>query len=70
MATALRWLNESLSIHARRNQRTHFVEILRVFDGAGRDKLFLDDCCHLSDAGAALEAKTIHEAMQQNGDLP
>jgi hypothetical protein len=67
-ATALRWVNESLRLFAARAQRTHFIDVIRRFDEVGRDGLFIDDC-HLTDAGAAIEAKAIYESMVRNGDL-
>lgn len=70
VVTALRWLNESLRAFAGQAPRTRFIDIVRRFDEVGRDGLFVDDCCHLTTEGAALEAKTIYDAMIRNDDLP
>lgn len=70
LATALRWMNESLLAYASKTPRTHFVDLEGPFDLAGRKNLFIDDCCHLSDAGAELEARIVYDAMSQNGDIP
>jgi hypothetical protein len=68
VTTALRWTNESLRSYAATHRRTYFIDIVRRFDETGRDGLFIDDCCHLSNAGAALEAETIYREMIRNMD--
>jgi hypothetical protein len=58
-----------LKTYAQSSPRTHFVDIVRRFDEVGRPGLFVDKCCHLTDAGAAVEAQAIYDEISGNGDL-
>ena len=67
--TSVRWLNHAIQEYAKSAQRTHYIDIVERFDALGRDGLFVDDCCHLSDVGATRQAKIVYDEMSRNGDL-
>ncbi len=70
LAAAIRWLNESMKTYAASAPRTHFLDIGKAFDAAGRQGMFVDDCCHLSGQGARLQAEAVYAGMKPGGDVP
>ncbi len=69
LRAAITWFNEALRSYALTASRTYFLDIEKRFDAAGRKGLFIDDCCHLSDAGAKLQSQIIYDEMTAHGDL-
>lgn len=62
-------LNRILEKFASLHKNVYFFDLVPYFDKIGREGLFIDDCCHLSEKGAQQEAEFVFEHLQINGLL-
>jgi hypothetical protein len=66
---AVNKLNEILYKFASSHKGVYYFDIIGYFENIGRDGMFVDSCCHLSEKGAQKQAEFILEQLQANNLL-
>jgi len=66
MIPSITILNKSLKQFSKRNADVSFIDITTIFNFANDEHLFIDECCHLSDEGAELQAKLMFDYLASN----
>ncbi|MBF0353655.1 MAG: SGNH/GDSL hydrolase family protein [Alphaproteobacteria bacterium] len=60
---AVALFNQTLSRFARQHDDVHFIDVQALLDAHPEDKVFLDQCCHLTEMGSALVAMALKKDL-------
>jgi hypothetical protein len=66
---AVNALNKTFYQFASSHKGVYYFDVIAYFDKVGREPMFIDACCHLSELGAQKQSEFILEQLLKNGLL-